>query len=532
MRRRIWLVLATLGLLVLFGLMVNPRGWLDAVRAPADSTPARQKTDGKPISEWAGPPRSLPISPDRSGDERRGEGVDALMETESGKEIPGEKLVRFSSAESYRKFLAMAPPGLVLGQIDALHSARVKTGSSLPDSLAQAGGMVSGNFFVRVPEAPLEAREKGDAFYRAVGRKALDLIGADGVTDRWGQGVKVALLDTPVEGVEKVGGETAGHGTAMRSLIRGSNGPARGAAPGAEVLPFPVLDQEGKGSSFALAEAIVRATDQGVRVINMSLGSEGDSPVVRDAVAYALARNVVLVAAAGNEAVNRVSYPAAYEGVMAVASVDAGGNHLYFSNRGKSVDLAAPGFAVVADWPGKKNVEVTGTSASTALVTGAVAALLSRESGLSGKKVAELLVQYADATGLPGAAEETGGGVVNLQRVLNRNQRGVVDVAVGGVIFKEEGTQGRILVGIQNLGTESVNSPVLEITAGRETRKFYLGSLAPGQTAGESVPFDLMRARQEGGISAGAAVSVRGDQRPGNDLWTGYFRISKEKQTP
>ena len=503
--------------------MVEPGKFLrpsvvESVESPA-SSPIPQNLPGKeaPAKSAGGAKKSAtnPIGTD--------------LETGSGQEVPGEKLFRFSSAEAYRKFLATAPPGVVRGQIDALNAVRVKSGEWLGPAVAQAGGTVSGNFYVRVPEVPLEVRQQGDAFYRAVGKKALDLMGAEGVTESWGRGVKVALMDTPLEGMEKVEGETAGHGTAMRSLIQGSTGPAQGAAPGAEVLPFAVLDDEGKGSSFGLAEAIVQATDQGARVINMSLGSEGDSPVVRDAVAYALARNVVLVAATGNEAVNRVSYPAAYEGVIAVASVDAGGNHLYFSNRGKSVDLAAPGFAVVAAWPGGKNVEVTGTSASTALVSGAVAALLAKEPGLTGRQAAELLGTYADATGLPGAAEETGRGVVNLGRVLERNQRGVVDVAVGGVTMKEEGQQGRIFAGIQNRGTETVNSPVLEITAGNERRRFFFGSLGPGQTATESLTFDLSRARQDGGIGAGATVSVRGDQRNGNDLWSGYFRISKEK---
>lgn len=456
------------------------------------------------------------------------EGV-ADLETGSGKEVPGEKLVRLSSLEGYRKFLALAPPGAVLGQLDALRSVRVKTGSWLSGALSQAGGTMSGNFFVRIPEVPLEVREKGDSNYREVGKRALALIGADGVTDSWGKGVKVALLDTSLEGTEKTKGETAGHATAMRSLIRGSKGPAQGAAPGAEVLGFAVLDSKGEGNSFDLAQAIVTATEQGARVINMSLGSEGDSPVVRDAVQYALARNVVLVAAAGNEAVNRVSYPAAYDGVLAVASVDASGNHLYFSNRGNSVDVAAPGFAVVAAWPGEKNVEVSGTSASAALVSGAVAALLGKEPGLTGPQVAEALKNYADATGLPGAAEETGRGVINLGRVLERSQRGLVDVAVGGVTMKEEGLQGRVFVGIQNRGTETINSPVLEVTAGTEQRKFYFGSIGPGQTLAESMTFEWGKARAEGGVSVGVAIRARGDQRPGNNLWTGYFRISKEK---
>lgn len=524
MTKRGWNILVGLALFGLLWLMLDPRPFLVPVESPVPID-ATEKT----------PFPSVPKNPTRRegsphpGGQKQDNPVDVLLETGSGKEIPGEKLVRFTSADGYRKFLAMAPPGAVFGQIDALNSARVKTGSWLENALGQTGGTASANFYVRVPEVPLDVREKGDTWYRAVGKKAMDLIGAEGVTDTWGRGVTVALMDTPLEGVETIEGETAGHGTAMRSLILGSSGPVRGAAPGAQVLGFPVLDAEGKGSSFALAEAIVQAVQQRARVISMSLGSDGDSPLVRDAVAYAQGRNVVLVAAAGNEAVNRVSFPAAYEGVVAVASVDANGNHLYFSNRGKAVDVAAPGFAVVAAWPGGKNVEVTGTSASTALVSGAVAALLSREPGLTANQVGQLISRHADATGLPGSEEEIGAGTINLQRVLERNQRGIVDLAVAGVTLKQEGSQGRVVVGIQNRGTETVNSPVLEIMVGNDRRKFYFGSLAPGQTTSEAVTLDLTRARQEGGISAGASVEVRGDQRNANDLWSGFFRISKER---
>ena len=107
--------------------------------------------------------------------------------------------------------------------------------------------------------------------------------------------------------------------------------------------------------------------------------------------------------------------------------------------------------------------------------------------------------------------------------------RSIVDVAVAGVTIKEEGQVGRITVGIQNRGTETANSPVLEIMVGREKRRFYLRSLVPGESVAESVTFDLLRARQEGGVSAGVVANVRGDQRSGNDVWTGYFRISKKK---
>lgn len=448
------------------------------------------------------------------------------LETDAGRAVPGEKILRFKDSESFRRFLAAAPSGVVRGRIDPLLALRVQAGEWLRSFPSSSFLSMGSNFYVEAPKAPVEVLAVGDARYREVGDKALDLMGAGAVTSDWGKGVKVALLDTEIQNAGEAPGPEAGHGTAMLSLINGFSGPVQGAGPGSTVLNFPVLDGDGVGNSFDLASAILQAVDQGARVINMSLGSEGDSSVVRDAVAYALAKNVVLVAAAGNEAVNRVSYPAAYDGVVSVGSVDADRQHLYFSNRGPGVSLVAPGDAVLANWPGGKRVEVSGTSASTALVSGVVAALLSKEPSLTGSKAVELLRQYADDTGAAGRDDETGYGVVDLQRVLERNQRGIVDLAVAGVLFDP---QGKLTVTVQNRGTESVNSPVLEIGVGGNFRKFYLGSIAPGQSLAETLQFDGVRARQEGGIAGSAAVHVPrgGDQRPANDLWSQYFEISK-----
>ena len=451
---------------------------------------------------------------------------DGTLETGSGREMPGEKVLLFQDAAAYRRFLGSAPGGVVLGQIEGLRAVRVRDGEWLK-SMGSGQDMTKGNNYqVLVPQVPPEVRTRGEAAYRVVGAKALDLLGAEGVTSDWGKNVKVALLDTSVDEAETVLGAEAGHGTSMKSLIVGGSGAVQGAAPAAQINNIPVLDGKGKGNSFILAQAIVQAVDTGAQVINMSLGSDGDSAVVRAAVTYALSKNVALVAAAGNEAVNRVSYPAAYEGVLAVASVDGDKQQLYFSNRGKSVGVAAPGFMVVADWPGGKTVEVSGTSASTALVSGVLAALISKEPGITGTRAIELIRQYADDTGAAGKDDETGYGVADLQRVLERNQRGIIDLAVAGVKFDPA---GKLTAAVQNRGTETVNSPVLEIGVGGSSRKFYLGSLAPGQSAAESVQFDAVRARQEGGIGGFASIQApRGsDQRPGNDLWSGYFKIPK-----
>jgi hypothetical protein len=123
--------------------------------------------------------------------------------------------------------------------------------------------------------------------------------------------------------------------------------------------------------------------------------------------------------------------------------------------------------------------------------------------------------------------DETGAGVVNLQRVFERNQRGIIDLATAGVVLDLKNR--KVIVVVQNRGTETVNSPVIEIRVGGTTRKFSQGSLAPGQSMQEFVQFDPVRAKQEGEISVGANVKApRGsDQRNKNDMWSGRFKISK-----
>lgn len=517
--KRIGILAVALGLVVILFWVVHPT-WLS--RGERRSLELTEGTGDKKRGDLS-KVNSAQLNPAK-GEKVKGTPED--MDTGAGRAIPGEKILRFKDREAYRRFLAAAPAEAILGRIDSLLALRVQTGNWLQSFPATEFGSVGKNFYVEAPKVPLEVLTAGDAQYRAVGAKALDMMGASAVTADWGKGVKVALLDTEIQNTDGLQGAEAGHGTAMLSLLTGSSGPVQGAGPGASILSFPVLGGDGVGNSFSLAQAILQAVDQGARVINMSLGSDGDSSVVRDAVVYALSKSVVLVAAAGNEAVNRVSYPAAYEGVLSVGSVDADRQHLYFSNRGPSVGVVAPGYAVVADWPGGKMVEVSGTSASTALVSGVVAALLSKEPGLTGTRAVELLRQYADDTGAAGKDDETGSGVVDLQRVLERNQRGIVDLAVAGVQLDPA---GKLTVAIQNRGTETVNSPVLEIGVGGNSRKFYLGSLAPGQSASESLQFDAARARREGGVAGSASVQApRGsDQRPANDLWSGYFKISK-----
>ncbi|KIG12220.1 Protease [Enhygromyxa salina] len=116
-----------------------------------------------------------------------------------------------------------------------------------------------------------------------------------------------------------------------------------GIAHRAKIMPLKVLAANGGGSVADIANAIRYAADNGADVINMSLGGPLPSRVMAKAVEYAHDKGVTVICAAGNEQRSRVSYPAAYEGSVAVAATDFEGKRSFYSNWGKQLDISAPG---------------------------------------------------------------------------------------------------------------------------------------------------------------------------------------------
>src|SRR6185312_12601343 len=109
------------------------------------------------------------------------------------------------------------------------------------------------------------------------------------------------------------------------------------------LLNGKVLGDDGIGDYTWVAAGIRWAADKGVNVINMSLGGTGAcSQTLQDAIDYAWARNVVVVAAAGNDGLNEQFEPANCTHVVAVASTDTTDAKSYFSNYGPSISVAAP----------------------------------------------------------------------------------------------------------------------------------------------------------------------------------------------
>ena len=169
----------------------------------------------------------------------------------------------------------------------------------------------------------------------------------------------------------------AGHGTMVSSLIAG-------AAPGASVMPIRAFQADGSANLSDIVAAIIYAVNNGAQVINMSFSTQ-DDPTLADAITVATAAGVLCVASADNTNSNTAVYPAAYNGpgqqVIGVGSVDSwtGLFKSSFSEYGKpSVDLYAPGENLIAAFPGNHFALASGTSFSTAMVSGAAATLISQ----------------------------------------------------------------------------------------------------------------------------------------------------------
>lgn len=142
------------------------------------------------------------------------------------------------------------------------------------------------------------------------------------------------------------------HGTHVASTIAeatNNNDGMAGLAFGCAIMPVKVLDEDGEGTFFDVAEGIDYAseyTENGVRpvkVINLSLGSESQSETVRLAVERAHGRGVLIVAAAGNASRGSVEFPASLARVVAVGALDARKEKAVYSNTGGELDLMAPG---------------------------------------------------------------------------------------------------------------------------------------------------------------------------------------------
>jgi subtilisin family serine protease len=222
------------------------------------------------------------------------------------------------------------------------------------------------------------------------------------------------------------------HGTAVAGII-GAVGNNRvgvsGVAWHVKLLPIKALNSQGRGPDSAMVKAILYAADQGARVINISSTGARYSAALETAVQYAQDKGALVVAAAGNtgNGDNAVNYPAALDGVLAVAAIDDKDQLASFSQRQQYVALAAPGVDVPSTaWSGAGRgtyASQSGTSIAAPHVSGAAAILWALRPDLSAADIAAALRANADRVGTADAGY--GSGILNVARAVAALRLGV-----------------------------------------------------------------------------------------------------------
>ncbi len=315
-----------------------------------------------------------------------------------------------------------------------------------------------------------------------------------------------------------------GHGTHVAGVIAASSGIAA-IAPEVDIMPIKVLDADNRGTELALTEGIFFAVDHGADVINLSLAFPPEyfpSRYLQAAIDYASAAGVIIVAAAGNDGADTVSYPAAFRDVIAV-----GGSRLAsgypkmatrgwwladwlltpaaYSNRGYLLDVLAPGGDLASDVDRDGNPEAVlaqtlgegggfdyrfyaGTSQAAAQISGLAALMRAKNPQLSPAQVRAALGDTARQTGFLALSRTTGRGFVRADRALQL-------AAAGPAAATELGAS--VYLSLHDYGFGPIARAEVEVLDG----------------AGNPVPMALVYATFSGGASASSAWLTGADGR-------------------
>ena len=193
-----------------------------------------------------------------------------------------------------------------------------------------------------------------------------------------------------------------GHGTHVAGIVAASTDNGIGVAgicANCEILPIKVLDAEGSGDVSVIAQGLRYAADQGADIANMSLGMDpncGCSETIANAINYAYERGLFMIAAAGNDGIDKIGYPASSSRVLAVGATNISGGRAYFSNYGTGLDIVAPGQDIVSTYTTPEYDDLSGTSMASPMVAG-VAGLALSARGMSQAQLWWLLKNSTDS---------------------------------------------------------------------------------------------------------------------------------------
>lgn len=247
--------------------------------------------------------------------------------------------------------------------------------------------------------------------------------------------VKVAIIDTGIDldhpdlaanvkgGVNTIyswrtADDDNGHGSHVAGIVAAVNNSIGVVGVGHQIdlYAIKVLNSQGSGYVSDIIEGIQWSINNGIHVINMSLGTSSDIQSFHDAVAAAKNAGITVVAAAGNSGPgdNTVLYPAKYSEVIAVSATNSSDGQPSWSSRGPQVDLAAPGASIYSTYKGGSYATLSGTSMAAPHVAGAAALVLATHPGFSPDQVQSKLQSTADLL-LGFSSNQQGSGLVDAE---------------------------------------------------------------------------------------------------------------------
>ena len=206
-----------------------------------------------------------------------------------------------------------------------------------------------------------------------------------------GEDVKVAVIDTGINFEHEdlkdnyAGGKNClvpnaqplddqGHGTHVAGTIAAvynSKGVV-GVAPKARLYSVKVMDSKGIGNPSHIVKGIDWSIKNGMNILNMSLGSALPSEAIHKAIQRAVANNITVVCASGNEH-RAVGYPAAFRETIAVGAFDPNDDYAPFSNYGPQIDFTAPGKLIYSTMMNGDYAFLNGTSMACPHIAGMAA---------------------------------------------------------------------------------------------------------------------------------------------------------------
>jgi hypothetical protein len=217
------------------------------------------------------------------------------------------------------------------------------------------------------------------------------------------------------------------HGTFCASIlaaVRNNNLGMAGVSQ-SQLLAVRVLDANGAGYDFNVAQGMVWAVDQGAKILSISLGTSSPSTPFQMAVSYAQQHGVLVIAAAGNGGAEGYFYPAALDGVLAVGASTVSDTRASYSTYNNMLSIMAPGGDnngdIIGAIPGGGYAHGTGTSFACPQVAGAAAIYFSLHPNASSAEVFAAITSTADPIDLvAGKSATTGWGRLNIQRLLGQ----------------------------------------------------------------------------------------------------------------